>query len=162
MAIQTFTNATILLGTAWTGTAPGAAATPSGTINSGSGTYIDATSFCESVGVEFGIDLKDGPTFGSAAFNVKYGGLKSGTYTFSFLGDYAASQIAATLNTVGLGATLYVDVKPTSSARGTGNPSYVGAVLLDKIPFLNVGAPGELSKISLTLMTTGAFAVLVA
>ena len=43
MTIAPLTSSTLLLGTAWTGTAPGTGTTPSGTINSGSGTYIDIT-----------------------------------------------------------------------------------------------------------------------
>lgn len=159
MAIQTFTNSTILLGTAWTGTAPGSASTPSGTINSGSGTYIDATGYTNQAMVDFAIAEEDGTTFGSSGFQSNYAGLKSGRYQFTFVGDYAASAIADKLNTMGLGATVYVDVKPTSSARGAGNPSYVGAVILSSLPFVSV-QPGKLSTISVTWKTTGAYATL--
>lgn len=159
MAAQVLTNATVLLGTAWTGTAPGTSSTTSGTINSGSGTYLDATSYIESVGVDFGATLQDGTTMGSGGFVAQYSGLKQGTFTFTFLADWAANAIADKLNTVGLGGTLYIDVKPTSSARGSTNPSYVGAVLLSSLPFMSVQV-GNLNKIQASWTTTGDFRVL--
>ena len=78
MTIASATTSTILLGTAWTGTAPGTASTPSGTINSGSGTYIDASGYCSAVEVPLTVATNDGTTFGSAGFNVRYVGLRMG------------------------------------------------------------------------------------
>lgn len=159
MAIQVLTNATLLLGTAWTGTAPGTSSTPSGTINSGSGTYLDATGYVTQVSVDFSAALQDGTTMGSGGFVTQYGGLKSGTINVTFLADYATTLLADKLNTMGLGTTVYFDLKPTSSARGTSNPSYVGAYILSSLPFVNVSV-GNLPQISVTWSTTGAYATL--
>lgn len=161
MAIQVFTNSTLLLGTAWTGTAPGTSSTPSGTINSGSGTYIDATGYLTSAGVNFSVATQEGTTFGSGGFVTNYSGLKSGQVQFEFLADYATTLLMDKLNTMGLGATVYFDLKPTSSARGVSNPSYVGAVILSELPYFNAQV-GNLSTVSVTWQTTGAFATLTA
>lgn len=159
MAISVSTSSTLLIGTAWTGTAPGTASTPSGTINSGSGTYIDATGYLVGGSVEFKAAEQDGTTMGSGGFMTNYAGLKSGTYTFNFLGDYATTLLADKLNTMGIGSTIYVDFKPTSSSRGVSNPSYVGAVILSSLPFMSVQV-GNLPTIQVTWQTTGAFATL--
>lgn len=159
MSATVLTNSTVLFGTAWTGTAPGTASTPSGTIDTGSGTYLDATSYIRQATVDFSAALQDGTTMGSGGYATNYAGLKSGTFGFVFLGDYAANAVMDKLNTVGLGGTLYIDVKPTSSARGTSNPSYVGAVILSELQFLTVQV-GNLSLPSVTWQTTGAFKTL--
>ena len=161
MAIQVFNNATLLIGTAWTGTAPGTASTPSGTINSGSGTYIDATGYLQSASVDFSAALQDGTTFGSGGFVTQYAGLKSGKYDLTFFGDYATTLLIDKLNTMGIGSTIYLDLKPTSSARGVSNPSYVGAVILSDLNFFNAQV-GNLSTVSVSWSTTGAFATLTA
>lgn len=161
MAIQVLTNAQIQLATGWTGTAPGLPGTQtvSGTLTSAS----DISAFVQSVGVETAAAMNDGTTFGTGGFMANYAGLKSGTFTLSVINDYAASQLDAIIRTTlgGLGATVYYDVKPTSSARGTSNPSYVGAVILaDWKPITT--QVGNLSIISVSWQTTGAFATLTA
>lgn len=156
MTIAVATTSTILLGTAWTGTAPGTASTPAGTINSGSGTYIDASSYCSAVDVPLSVATQDGTTFGSAGFNVRYAGLKDGALTLTLLNDFADNGLDETLYTL-WGSTVYYDVKPTSSARGAANPSYVGAVLVTEIKPMAVQV-GNLVVMQLTWPTTGAFA----
>lgn len=159
MAISVLTNATVLLGTTWTGTAPGLPGTQtvSGTIASSS----DITSFVQSVGVETSAALQDGTTFGSGGFVAQYAGLKSGTFTLNVINDFAASQLDAIIRTTlgGLGATVYYDVKPTSSARGASNPSYVGAVILSDWKPITTQV-GNLTVVSISWSTTGQFATL--
>ena len=159
MAIATLTSSTLLLGTAWTGTAPGTGATPSGTVASGSGTYIDATGYMTSVEFAPGSALKEGTTFGSGGFEASYGGLKSGTLAVSFLNDFASGLLFDKLNTMGLNTTVYFDLKPTSAARGVSNPSEVGAFILNDLKFV-AGSVGELSVLSVSWKTSGAFLVL--
>ena len=160
MTIASATTSTILLGTAWTGTAPGAASTPSGTINSGSGTYMDVSSWCSAVEVPLTIATNDATTFGSAGFMVKTVGLKDGALTLTLLNDFVNDGLDEKLYTM-WGQTVYYDVKPTSSARGTGNPSYVGAVLVTDIKPMAVTV-GGLVVMQLTWPTTGYFDRLVA
>lgn len=155
MTIQTATTSTILLGTAWTGTAPGAAATPSGTIDSGSGTYIDVTGFCSQVEVPLTVGTQDGTTFGSAGFTVKYVALKDGALTLTLLNDFADNSLDEKLYAL-WGQTVYYDVKPTSSARVAANPSFVGAVIVTDYKPMAVQV-GNLVVMQYTWPTTGAF-----
>lgn len=161
MAISVLTNAQVQLSTTWTGTAPGLPGTQtvSGTLASAS----DISAFVQSVGVETASAMNDGTTFGTGGFVANYAGLKSGTFTLSVINDYAASQLDAIIRTTlgGLGATVYYDVKPTNAARGTSNPSYVGAVILSDWKPITTQV-GNLSIISVSWQTTGAFATLTA
>lgn len=158
MAIAIPTTTTVLLGTAWTGTAPGTGSTPSGTINSGSGTYLAATSYTKQSDVDFTVATQDGTTFGSGGFVTRYAGLKDGSLTLSILQDFASGANMEKLWAM-FGLTVYFDVTPTSSARGTSNPSAVGAVIVDNLKWTTVQV-GDLPLLQVTWPTTGAYAVL--
>lgn len=161
MAIQVLTNAQVQLSTTWTGTAPGLPGTQtiSGTLASAS----DISAFVQSAGVETSVALQDGTTFGSGGFVSNYAGLKSATLTLNLLNDFAASQLDAIIRTTlgGLGATVYYDVKPTNSARGTSNPSYVGAVILSDWKPITTQV-GNLTVVSVSWSTVGQFTTLTA
>ena len=158
MTVAALNSSTLLLGTAWTGTAPGTGTTPSGTINSGSGTYIDITSYTQESGADFSVNVLDGTTHGSGNFMTNYPGLKSGSLTLSVLADYASGANMEKLWAM-FGQTVYFDQKPTSSARGTSNPSAVGAVIVNSLKWVQVKV-GELNVLQLTWPTTGAYTVL--
>ena len=155
MAIAVATTTKIQLAAAWTGTAPGTASTPSGTLSSPS----DISAYCTAVEVPFTVGTQDGTTFGSAGFTVKYASLKDGSLSLTLLNDFAATYLDSIIWSTlgGLGATVYFDVMPTSAARGTSNPSYVGAVIITDYKPIPVSV-GGLAAVSVTWPTTGAFA----
>jgi hypothetical protein len=161
MAVQVFTNAMILMGTGWTGTAPGAPGTQtvSGTVSTA--TDEDISLWVTEVGVDVSAEIKDGPTHGSGGYILRYAGLKSGTLTLAIIGDYAASSIDVFIRSTfgGLGASVYYDVKPTNSARGATNPSQVGQVIISHYNPVPMKV-GELVAVTYTWPTTGAFATL--
>lgn len=161
MAAFVNTSRVILLGTAWTGTAPGLPGTQtiSGTITSAQdiSAFVTAGEFAGSVA------MQDGTTFGNGGFTVNYPGLKSGDdITFDAFGDYAASQLYSIVNTTlgGLGALVYGDLKPASGSRSTTNPSTVFAAYISAwTPYS--GDVGSLAKATLTLTITGKFGDLI-
>ena len=126
MAVYVATNTMVLVGTAWTGTAPGTGSTPSGTITSTTD-------------------------------------ISSGTVQLNFNQDFAAANVDALF---GLGGTLglvvgqvtpyYIDIKPTSSARGATNPSFVAGFLNTGINSIN-GNVGDLAKVQASFPLTGRF-----
>ena len=156
MAVFALTNATVLVGTAWTGTAPGGVVAASGTINSST----DISSYL--TGVELSIEAEelDYTNFASAGWRQKITGLQSGNVALTMNDDQAASALESIFGlggTLGIGSTstLYMDIKPTSAGRGTSNASYC-------LRFLNLGGKvvggsvGELaSKGTWTFPTTG-------
>ena len=158
MAAFVLSSATVLVGTAWTGTAPGAAAAATGTINSS----VDISALVTSVELSLQTDEVEFTNFASAGWRQKAAGLQMGTVGLTLNDDYAASLSDAIFGLGGtLGimsanstATLYMDIKPTSAARSATNPSYV-------LRFLNLGGSivggsvGSLAIKTLSFPTTG-------
>jgi hypothetical protein len=165
MAAFALVGKTVLLGTAWTGTAPGGATTPSGTITST--TDISSALF---QGAEAGMSaaMLDTTNFASGGYVQMIPGLSSGDdIQLALNADYTASEAWADIT--GIFGTLalsrpgdtakYIDIKATSSARATTNPSYVFAVYAKGVQPLQ-GNVGDKAVLALTLQVTGAFGVL--
>jgi len=160
MAVFALNSATILVGTAWTGTAPGTAATPSGTVTAA----IDVSAFTTSVEVSFESDELDFTNFASGGWRQKITGLATGNISLTFNQDFAATTVD---DRFGLGGTVgfvpgqvapyYIDVKPTSAVRSATNPSIVAA-------WLNTGGSpvqgsvGDLAVVTYTFPFTGRIA----
>jgi uncharacterized protein YwbE len=158
MAVFAITSCTILGGTAWTGTAPGGSATPSGTITTG----VDYSALFTQVELSIEAEELDFTNFASAGWRQKITGLQMGTVSLTLNDSYAAANTDAVFGlggTLGIGSTspLYLDIKPTGAARSATNPSMV-------LRFLNTGGKvtggtvGELPTRSLTFPTTGVVA----
>lgn len=157
MAVFSMTSTMTLIGSSWTGTAPGdpGTQTVSGTITSSSDISIMVTS----VDISLAATELEYTNFASGGWKQIISGLKSGSVQINFNQDYAASQVDALFGlggTYGLGAsgTLYMDVKPTNSSRDSTNPSTV-------FQFKNLnynpvaGTVGDLAVVSLTFPFTG-------
>lgn len=155
MATLVLTSATTLYGTAWTGTAPGPAnPTVSGTISSST----DFTARIRQVTLNMNVAMQDFTTFGDGAFVAQQPGLKSADLSIEFNQDFAASQVDAVFGPAFIAGTLvYLDFKPTSSARGSTNPSYVyAAYVSDYDPF---GVPvGDRTAVTIGFSVTGTYA----
>lgn len=154
MAIAVATASMIQWSTTWTGTAPGLPGTQtvSGTLASAQ----DVSAYCSAVDVPMNSAVIEGTTFGSGGFKVNYPGLKDGMLTLTLLNDFAVSNLDTIIWTIGLGTTLYYDVKATNSARGTSNPSYVGAVILSEYKPIAVSV-GGVPTVQVSWPTTGQF-----
>ena len=159
MAVFPLHSVTVLVGAAWTGTAPGTAATPSGTITS----TTDLTSMLIGVNLTMGATELPITNFGSGGWEQKITGLANGSIQLTFNQDFAASQVDALL---GIGGTFgfapgqvtpyYMDVKPTSSSRAATNPSYVAAWLNSGGDVIN-GSVGDIATVTYTFPFTGRF-----
>lgn len=158
MAVFSMTGVTALVGSGWTGTAPGTGAAPSGTITS----TTDLSAMLTGVTLDLAQDELDYTNFGSAGFRQKIGGLQAATITLNFNQDFAASQVDALF---GIGGTFghgsagpfYLDVKASSASRAATNPSYVFAWLPLNYTILS-GSVGDLATISLQFPSTGRYA----
>jgi hypothetical protein len=167
MSVFVVTARTVLLGSAWTGTAPGAPGTQtiSGTIT----TTQNISAFISSGGEPgFSSDMVDFTDMASGGFREFLPGLTQGDdLQFPLHADFAASQVWSMLQTV-FGtlvisrpgdAERYIDIKPTSSARGSTNPSFVAAVYSKGIQPVSAEVGGKAVS-ALTLQVSGAFAYL--
>lgn len=157
MALFAITSTMPLLGSAWTGVAPGGTSAPSGTITS----TTDISAMTQAVTLSLTSDELDTTNFASAGWRGKISGLAAGTIQFTFLQDFAASQIDALFGfggTFGFGPNqttpYYLDLKATSSARSATNPSYVCAWINTGYTMLS-GSVGDLATISVQFPTTG-------
>lgn len=162
MAAFVNTSRSILLGAAWTGTAPGLPGTQtvSGTLTSAQ----DISAYVKGGNPAVKAAMQDGTTFTSGGFVVQYPGLRSGDdITFDCLSDFAASTLYPIVQTTlgGLGSLVYLDLKATSSARSATNPSFVAAAYISAWTPVT-GAVGDLAAASLTLTITGKFDYLTA
>lgn len=155
MASLVLTSATTLYGVAWTGTAPGPAnPTVSGTISSST----DHTDHIRQITLNMNVAMQDLTTFGDGAFISQKPGLKGADITIDYNQDFAAGNIDATYGAAFLAGTLvYIDVKPTSSARGTGNPSYVYACYVSSYPPIGQTV-GDRAAVQVGLAVTGTYA----
>lgn len=155
---------TILVGAAFTGTAPGpAVAVPAGTIT----TPSDISAFVVGGG-DPAWDLEKVPitNFGSLGYTSILLGLISGDdLVFDALSDQAASQLRAiVITTLGGPAgrlPVYCDVKPTSAARSATNPSFVCKTYIKRWSSFS-GSVGSKAAAGLTLAIDGTFIDLIA
>ena len=165
MAAFVLTAETILLGTAWTGTAPGLPGTQTvaGTITSTSdiSTYVKSVS-----GPGWDIATVDTTNMGSGGYTAMIAGLTSGKpMSFDANSDLAASQLHSIIFTTLGGPSrpgsspVYIDIKATSAARSATNPSFVAAVLLTDVASFT-GSVGDRAQSAFTLTVTGAFGFL--
>lgn len=154
MASLILTSATVLQGSAWTGTAPGPGnPTVSGTISSS----VDFSDHVKSINLDMSVAMQDITTFGDGAFVSQKPGLKGADVTMDFLQDFASSETDAVFGAAFLAGTLiYFDIKPTSAARGATNPSYVYACYVQSYPFGN--AVGDAATSQIGFAVTGTYA----
>ena len=154
MASLVLTSATVLTGTAWTGTAPGPAnPTVSGTISSST----DRTDHVRQVTFGPKTNMQDFTTMGDGGFFTQKPGLVQADLTVEFNQDFAASDVDAIFGAGLLARTLfYLDIKPTSSARAATNPSYVVAAYVAEYPVLG-NAVGDRAATTITFGVTGSF-----
>lgn len=132
MATFVLTNATTLYGTGWTGTAPGPGnPTASGTISSST----DLSDHISQVAFDLTATQVDFLNFGSGGYMESKPGILGADVQIDFFNDFASSSIDSVLWTAFSGKSItYWDFKPTSSARGSTNPSYVFALYVAKYP----------------------------
>ena len=159
MATLVLTNTMTLYGTAWTGTAPGPAnPTVSGTISS----TTDFSDHIKQVTMNLNVAMQDFTTFGDGGFISQKPGLKGADITIEFNQDFAASTVDAVFGAAFLAGTLiYLDIKPTNSARGATNPSYVYACYVSAYPPIAQGV-GDRSAVTVGFAVTGTYARLTA
>jgi len=157
VAVFSLTDCYVEVGTAWTGTAPGGSSTPSGTIDTGT----DISEMVTSVEMSFEADENETTAFAAGGWRQKITGLATGNISITINQDFAASKGDALF---GLGGTVgfspgqsapyYIEVRPTSSARGSTNPAYVAAWLSTSYQPVS-GSVGDLAVITLTMPMTG-------
>jgi hypothetical protein len=165
MAIQALNSLYVIVSATTTGgTAPGTTSAPTGcTLSSAS----DISAYVTQIDQSVSVDTQDVTTFGSGGYQAFVTGLKSGQLNLTLLNDYAASALNqliglnGSVRAVGSTSVIYVEVRPTSSARSATNPGFVCAAL--NIGFSTFSAQvGQLPMANWKVQVTGGFAELTA
>lgn len=157
MASLVLTSAQTTVGTIWTGTAPG----PGNPTVTGSIATTQSTDFSDhirQISLNMNVAMQDFTTFGDGAFISQKPGLKGADFSIEFNQDFAASSVDATFGAAFLNGTLYYfDIKPTNSARGSTNPSYVYAAYVAKYPPIGQSV-GDRAAATVEFAVTGTYA----
>ena len=116
---------------------------------------INGTNFSTNLNsVELAIEADDLETtaFGSE-WRSRIGGLKSGSLTLSFMQDFGASSVDATLYPL-FNTLATVVIQPTSGSVSSTNPSYTAVCLVNQYsPFAS--SVGDIATFSVTWPTSG-------
>lgn len=122
------------------------------TINS-----VNLSDHIASVTINQSFDVVETTAFSSTGAKTRVAGLQDNSVTLEFHQDFAASNVEATLNTIGsslIGTTTTIVVLPTSGAASATNPSYTFTALCTEWTPIN-GSVGELATVSVTWPITG-------
>jgi hypothetical protein len=154
MAVLALISTKIQVSTSWTGTSPGSPGTQtiSGTLNTG----VDHSAYFTSLSVDFTAETLDFTNFASGGWKAFIAGLKDTGFDCTINQDFSSAVDAAYGfgGTYGFGTTFYMDIMPTSSARGATNPSTVLQVI--NMGYSPVSGPvGALAAAKLMLKPTG-------
>ena len=106
----------------------------------------------KSVTATIDVAVQDATAMGTSGFVSNLGGLKSGSLAITFNDDFAASNVDSIIWPL-LGTVVAFELRPTSSAVGTGNPKLTGNVLVSGTSV--GGGVGELAAKSVTWPTSG-------
>lgn len=157
MATLVLTTTKTSVGTVWTGTAPGPGnPTVSGTIATTLST--DLSDHIKAVKINLSRANVDFTNFGAGGFVENKPGLANADVTIDFFSDFAASTVDALFGAAVIANTLYyLDVMPTSSARGSTNPSYVFALYVATDPVFSAQV-GSAAESSISFMLAGKYA----
>lgn len=116
---------------------------------------VNGTNFSTNLNsVELSLESDDNETtaFGGT-FRERIGGLKSGSITLSFMQDFGAASVDATLFPL-LNTLATVVVVPTSSSVSATNPSYTATCLVNQYSPFN-SSVGDIATLSVTWPTSG-------
>jgi hypothetical protein len=111
---------------------------------------VDLSDHCTACAVETSRDEVDITAMG-ATYKVSAPGLGAGTMTATFLQDYAAGSVDATLSAIDAAPqnTIVVEMRPVNAARSTTNPAYVMTARMFGYPAIG-GSIGDALTVDVT------------
>ena len=115
---------------------------------------VDLSNRVESVTLELASADVDVTTFGQTG-KVRMGGLQDNKLTISFLQDFAAAEVDATISAM-FNTTVPFNIKPVNGATSSTNPAYTGTVLVNDYKPMD-GKIGDALKSAVTWPVSGAY-----
>lgn len=117
---------------------------------------VDLSQYVASVNLTTNVNEVTTTNFGSSGNTERVGGLKDSSLQISFMQDFAAGAVEATIYPL-IGSTAAFVVNPSSTAASSSAPNYSGSVLITSWSPV-AGAVGELLTADVTWPITGAVA----
>lgn len=114
----------------------------------------DLSDHVESIRLAYDAEMVDVTCMGDTGRTYTTG-LVNGTLTVTFRQDYDASSVDATLFPLIGGASAAIEVRPTSAAAGTTNPSFTGTCYLQSYDGPVSGSVGQAANASATFQVSG-------
>lgn len=115
---------------------------------------VDLSQYVASVNLTTNVNEVTTTSFASGGNTERVGGLKDSSLQISFMQDFAASAVEATIYPL-IGSTAAFVVNPSSTAASSSAPNYSGQVLVTSWSPV-AGAVGELLTADVTWPITGA------
>lgn len=111
---------------------------------------VDLSNDVQQVAIDIGAELQD-DTVMSFAARSNIPGLKTAGAQVTFLQDYAAGQVDATIFPL-VGTKFAFETRPTSAARSTTNPGYTNTMTIGDGGYRPLGGSvGDMATATLTL-----------
>lgn len=117
---------------------------------------VDLSQYVASVNLTTNVNEVTTTNFGSSGNTERVGGLKDSSLQISFMQDFAAGAVEATIYPL-IGSTAAFVVNPSATAASSTAPNYTGTVLVTSWSPV-AGAVGELLTADVTWPITGAVA----
>lgn len=119
---------------------------------------VNLSSWCRSLTINYEAEMLDDTAMGTSGTRSNRPGLKNWSMDVSFLQDYAAGAVDATLFPL-VGADPFpIVARPTSAVVGATNPEYTGNAVLETYPPLT-GEVGALGTADVTFRSGGGSAL---
>jgi hypothetical protein len=115
---------------------------------------VDLSSYVASVNLTSNVAEVGTTTFASGGVVERVGGLKDNSLQVSFMQDFAAAAVEATIYPL-IGGTASFEVIPNGTSVSSSNPRFTGSVLVTSWSPV-AGAVGELLTADVTWPITGA------
>ena len=116
---------------------------------------VNLSGWVKEVKLDVEVEDLDSTVMGTNGWKSREAGLKDGSITITFLQDFAASAVDATI-WAAFGTKVAFTLKPTTAATSATNPAYSGTVLVNQH---TVGAQvGQLGEVQVTFPVSGAVA----
>lgn len=114
---------------------------------------VNLSDHVKEVKLDAEVEDLDSTVMGTSGWKSRETGLKDGSITVTFLQDFAAASVDATI-WAAFGTKVAFTLKPTTAATSATNPAYSGTVLVNQH---TVGAQvGQLGEVSVTFPVSGA------
>ena len=116
---------------------------------------VDLSAFIQQITLNRTKDTPQSTAMGDNSHEYLADGLKNGTFTATFRGDYAAGNVDPTLDTIyDLTATTTFEILPNGGSVGVTNPKFAGACIITDYGPVD-GSVGDQATVAASFQVSG-------